>query len=117
MSFQCYFSTNPAYDWRQRVEDFWFALVRAHYGSNACFNQLAALEGGLSDIVSRTHWVAPPVHQIDFQSFDLVKAILKLDEAIEEVEKNLLNRPSTKYRIMAQYSSEGYRNLNYGEVI
>lgn len=117
MSFQCYWSTNPAYGWRTRTYDFVSAIIRSKYHTNQMFWGFQELFAEIADITSRTHWVSPPVHQINFQSFDLVKAIFKLDEALEEVEKELLNRPVLKYRIMARYSTSGYQNLNYGEVI
>lgn len=116
MPFQCYFSTNTAYDWRERTEDFAFHLVRAKYGAMLCFDQLAILEADLAYISQRTGWVGPASHDISFQSFDLVKAISLLEEGFEPLERLLLKMADTPQRkLFFNYSEFGYENLDYGE--
>lgn len=118
MSFQCYWSTQPSYDCNSRTFDFVSAIIRSRYCAMGMFWQFQQLQSNLSYIVSRTGWVAPGIHTVNFQSFDLINGVLKLDEAFEEVEKYLCFRSDTpKWKMLIQYSKYGYNNLDYGEVI
>lgn len=117
MSFQCFWSTQPSYDTHQRVQDFWFSLIRASFHGFVCFEQINILKSDLSYIMERAHWALPDSHTVNFSSFDIIKGVFEIEKALSPVNRILKSQYSSpRWKTIINYSEYGFENLDYGEV-